>query len=307
MSDTNTTKTIVVTGSTGLIGSTLVPALESAGHRVICAVRREVQNPEKEMHWNPAAGEIDRQRLEEADAVVHLAGANVAGRRWTVAYKEKLLNSRVQGTELLCEALASLDSKPRVLACASAIGFYGNRGETTLDDSATSGDGFLPELCMQWERACESARDAGIRVANMRIGVVLSPQGGALKKMLWPFRLGAGGMMGSGRQFFSWIALEDVVRAIEQVVEDNQLSGPINLVSPHAVTNREFTKTLARVLSRPSFATMPAFAIRLLFGEMGEALMLDSTRVVPAKLTAANFQFHHEHLEPALRHLLEKT
>ena len=304
MTDATENPTIVVTGSTGLIGSQLVAAWQDSGRRAIRAVRREVQDPGKELYWNPATGQIDRDRLEGVDAVVHLAGANIAGRRWSEGYKQQLLDSRVQGTTLLCQALADLEHKPRVLLCASAIGFYGDRGNELLDETAAAGDGFLPELCLQWEQACRAAREAGIRVVNLRMGVVLSPQGGALASMLTPFKLALGGVLGSGRQYFSWISLDDVVPALLFVLEDEALSGPVNLVAPNPVTNREFTKALGRVLSRPTLLPMPAFAARLAFGEMADALLLASTRVLPNRLTAAGFHFEYPQLEPALRHLL---
>ncbi len=295
--------TIVVTGASGLIGPKLVAALEADGKRVLRAVRRTVQS-EQEFRWDPAAGTIDRDRLEGVDAVIHLAGANIAGKRWTEAYKQTLIDSRVDGTTLLAKTIAGLERKPRVFASASAIGFYGHRGETELDESAACGDGFLPEVCMQWERACEAAQEADIRTVNLRIGVVLSPEGGALQKMLLPFKLGAGGVLGNGRQYFSWISLDDVVRAIQFAVENDSLSGPVNLVSPNTVTNREFTKTLGQVLSRPTVLPMPAFAARLAFGEMADSLLLASTRVVPKALATAGFDYQHSELEPALRHLL---
>ncbi len=300
--------TVVVTGASGLIGTQLVAALEAEGKHVLRAVRRETQN-EQEFSWNPAAGTIDRDKLhrisEGIDAVIHLAGANIAGKRWTNSYKQQLIDSRVDGTTLIANTIANLDRKPRVFACASAIGYYGDRGNEELDESAPCGDSYLPELCLQWERSCQPARDAGIRTANLRVGVVLSPTGGALKKMLAPFKLGGGGILGNGRQYFSWITLDDVVRAIQFVVESDSLAGPVNLVTPYPVTNREFTKTLGRVLSRPTVLPMPAFAARLLFGEMADAALLASSRVVPSSLTNAGFSYLYPQLEPALRHLLE--
>ncbi len=306
MADTNTQPTVLVTGASGLIGTKLVAALEADGKRVLRAVRRDVRS-DHEISWDPPNKKIDRDQLEGLDAVIHLAGANVAGRRWTNAYKQLLIDSRVDGTTLLAETIASLDRKPRVFACASAIGYYGDRGNETLDEGAACGDSFLPELCMQWERSCQPARDTGIRTTNMRIGVVLSPEGGGLKKMLLPFKLGGGGILGNGRQFFSWITLDDVVRAIQFVVDNESFAGPVNLVTPNPVTNRELTKTLGRVLSRPTVLPMPAFAARLLFGDMADELLLGSARVVPSSLTDAGFSYQHAELEPALRHLLGRT
>ena len=305
MAEISSSPTVVVTGASGLVGSKLVAALESTGQQVIRAVRRPVRDPQTELHWDPTQGKIDRDRLEGVDAVVHLAGANIS-KRWSEKYKKRLLESRVQGTQLLSDTLASLTHKPRVFVCASAIGYYGHRDDEQLDESAACGDGFLPEVCLQWERACQSARDAGMRVANLRIGVVLSPEGGALAKMLLPFKLGAGGMIGNGRQYFSWISVDDVAGATQFVLDRDDLSGPINLVTPEAVTNREFTKTLGRVLSRPTILPMPAFAARMAFGEMADSLLLASTRVVPGVLNDTGYEFQHPQLEPALRHLLGK-
>ncbi len=296
-------QTILITGSTGLVGTAMVASLEGDGHRVLRAVRRQARTPE-ELSWNPTTGQIEREKLTDVDAVVHLAGANIAGRRWSKSYKQLMLDSRTQGTRLLSETLASLDRKPRVLVCASAIGYYGARDDSELDETASCGEGFLPELCMQWERACGPARDAGIRVVNMRIGVVLSPKGGALKKMLLPFKLGAGGILGTGRQYFSWIALDDVVHATKFLLNHEGIAGPVNVVSPQPVTNHAFTKALGSVLSRPTIFPMPAFAARLAFGEMADALLLTGARISPKVLADQGYDFLHPSLGPALRHLL---
>ncbi len=306
MTENSSTQTILVTGASGLIGRRLVASLERDGRRVLRAVRRDVQDPAREVRWDPQQGQIDRDKLSGVDGVVHLAGANVAGKRWIPAYKQLLLDSRVQGATLISDTIASLDPQPKVFACASAIGYYGDRGDQLLDESSACGNEFLSEMCLQWEQACQPARDAGVRVANMRIGVVLSPEGGALAKMLTPFKLGGGGVLGSGRQYFSWISLDDVVRAIEQVLSHEQLAGPVNLVAPTPVTNRELTTTLGKVLSRPTIFPMPAFAARLLFGEMADSLLLASTRVVPTALVKSGFDFLHADLESALRHVLCK-
>ena len=306
MSPESPSQKILITGASGLVGTPLVSSLEAAGHQVLQAVRREVRDNQREVYWDPTSGEIERDKLTNIDAVVHLAGANIAGKRWTKAYKQLLLDSRIQGTQLISETIAELDPKPKVLACASAIGFYGDRADEVLEESSPSGSAFLPEVCMQWENACQPARDAGIRVANMRLGVVLSTLGGALAKMLPPFKLGGGGILGDGRQYFSWISLDDTVDAIEYVLQNDQLQGPVNLVAPTPVTNREFTKTLGKVLGRPTILPMPGFAAKLVFGEMAEALLLASTRVVPTALSESQFQFQHPTLEVALRHLLQK-
>jgi uncharacterized protein (TIGR01777 family) len=296
--------TILITGATGLVGTRLTRALEAAGHTVLQAVRRQA-NSDREVRWVPERGEIDTARLEGVDAVVHLAGANIAGQRWSDSYKQEIRESRIKGTRLIAETFAKLANKPRVFVCASAIGYYGDRGDEELTENAPPGNGFLPDVCAAWEDACQAARDAGIRTVNMRTGVVLSKDGGALKSMLLPFKLGVGGVVGSGRQYLSWIALDDAVRALQFVLDNESLTGPVNLVSPQAVTNREFTKALGKVLGRPTILPMPAFAARLAFGEMADELLLASTRVLPQKLQATEFSFAYPQLEPALRHVLE--
>jgi uncharacterized protein (TIGR01777 family) len=294
---------IVVTGASGLIGSRLVSELQQAGAQVIRAVRRPVEDQAREMFWDPDNGKIDAPRLEGVDAVVHLAGENIAGHRWTESFKQKIRDSRVNGTRLVSEAIAGLAAKPQAFVCASAIGYYGDRGDEALSETSPPADDFLARTCRDWEAACQVAA-ATVRVVNLRTGVVLSPEGGALKKMLTPFKLGAGGKMGDGRQYMSWIALDDEVAAIQFILTNPNIGGPVNLVAPNPVTNAEFTKTLGRVLSRPTIIPMPAFAARLLFGEMADALLLASTRVVPQALTASGYHFRYAELEPALRHLL---
>jgi uncharacterized protein len=297
---------IAVTGSTGMVGTELVPALERDGHLVRRIVRGEIRDADQEISWDPATGKIDAQELNGIDAVIHLAGENIAGKRWSADFKRKILDSRTQGTRLLCDALAALDMKPAVLISASATGFYGSRGEELVDESSPAGSGFLAEVCREWEAATQKARDAEIRVVNLRIGPVLSPKGGALAKMLPPFKAGLGGVVGSGKQYLSWIALDDVVSAIQFALQSGQLSGPVNAVTPGAVTNYEFTKTLGRVLSRPTIFPMPAFAARLAFGEMADEMLLGGVRVEPRALTAAGFKFAYPQLESALQHLLAK-
>ncbi|MCZ6676268.1 MAG: TIGR01777 family oxidoreductase [Candidatus Poribacteria bacterium] len=298
---------ILITGSTGLIGSALVPSLITDDHRVTRLVRSKPLPGEAEVHWNPEAGEIDTDSFKAFKAVVHLAGENIAGGRWTAERKARIRDSRVQGTRLLSESLANLTQPPKVLVCASAIGYYGDRGEEILNEESPSGTGFLPEVCREWETATEPATQSGIRVVHLRFGVVLSAAGGALAKMLFPFRLGVGGRIGSGRQYMSWIALDDGAGAIRHALITDTLEGPVNVVAPHPVTNREFTKILGRVLGRPTVFPMPAFAARLALGEMAEALLLSSARVEPARLLATGYEFHYPELEAALQHLLENT
>lgn len=297
---------IVVTGASGLIGTPLCAKLERSGATVIRAVRRPPRDADREMYWNPATGEIDAAKLDGVDAVVHLAGENIAGRRWTADFKRRIRDSRVQGTRLIADASARAARKPRTFLCGSAIGYYGNRGDELLTETAAAGDDFLAEVCREWEASAEAARQAGMRVVYARTGVVLSPEGGALAKMLLPFKLGAGGRLGDGRQYMSWIALDDEVAALSFVLGHSGVAGPVNLVAPQPATNAEFTRTLGRVLRRPTVLPMPAFAARLLVGEMADALLLSSTRVVPAALTAAGFEFRTPTLEPALRSLLAR-
>lgn len=295
---------VAISGSTGLVGSELVPLLETGGHRITRLVRREAT--EGEARWEPD-GEFDTTAIEGVDGVVHLAGENIAGSRWSDKVKQKIRDSRVDGTRLLCEGLAHMQHKPKVLVCASAIGIYGDRGDEILDEHAPVGDGFLAEVAAAWEEATQAARDAGIRVVQTRFGIILSPHDGALAKMLLPFRMGAGGIVGSGDQYWSWISLDDVAAVLEYALVTESLSGPVNVVSPNPVTNREFTKTLGRVLNRPTVIPLPAFAARLALGEMADALLLASTRVVPGALENHDYHFQHPELETALRHLLQRN
>jgi uncharacterized protein (TIGR01777 family) len=294
---------IAITGSNGLIGKALGAFLSTGGHDVARLVRKQGRLASDEIRWDPAAGKIDAAALQGIDAVVHLAGESVAA-RWTAAKKAAIRDSRVEGTRLLSATLAELTRPPKALVAASAIGYYGDRGATPLEEDAAPGAGFLAEVCREWEAASEAAQVAGIRVAHMRIGVVLSPSGGALASMLPPFRLGLGGVVGSGEQYMSWIALDDVVGALHHALMAKELSGPVNTVAPNPVTNQLFTKTLGGVLSRPTLIPMPAFAVRLAFGQMGEELLLSSTRVLPARLAASGYEFRFPQLEGALQHLL---
>jgi len=254
--------------------------------------------------WDPERGEIDAAALEGLDAVVHLAGENIASGRWTAEKRRRIRESRVAGTKLLVRALAGLDRPPAVLVCASAVGFYGDCGARIVDETAPCGAGFLAGLCRDWEEAASAASEAGIRVVRLRIGLVLSAAGGALKKMLPLFRLGLGGRIGHGRQSMSWIALDDLVSLILHCIDEESLAGPVNAVAPGAVTNREFTAALARVLRRPALLPAPAFLLRLALGGMAEELLLSSTRAVPAKALASGFTFRHPAVEEALRAVL---
>lgn len=296
---------IAVTGSTGLVGSALVAALEARGDLVRRVVRQPVTDGDREIRWDPDRGEIDGAELNGVDAVVHLAGENIAGRRWSADFKRRILESRTKGTRLLAETLAGLEMKPSVLVSASATGIYGNRHDEEVDELAPSGNGFLAEVCREWEAAVEPAHDADIRVVKLRIGPVLSPKGGALAKMLPPFKMGVGGVIASGQQYFSWITLDDLVSAILFALDNESLKGPVNAVTPHPVTNREFTKTLGRVLGRPTIFPMPAFAARLAFGEMADEMLIGGVKVSPHELIKIGFPFAYPELELALRHLLK--
>lgn len=296
---------ILVTGSSGLMGSALVDALESEGDEAVRLVRsRDGMSGTRSAFWDPAAGRIDAAGLEGVDAVVHLAGENIAAGKWTRQKKARIQDSRIGGTRLLSEALAALKHPPRVFFCASAIGYYGDRGDEVLDEKSPAGEGFLAETCREWESATGPAAGKGIRVVLLRFGVVLSARGGALAKMLGPFRWGLGGPIGDGRQFISWVALEDAIAAIRHAIGHEKLSGAVNVVSPYPVRNITFARTLGRVLRRPTVFSLPAFAARLTLGEMADALLLSSTRVAPKRLQAAGFEYRFPHLESALRHSL---
>src|SRR5262245_15181893 len=293
---------IAVTGASGLVGSALVPALRAGGHEVLRLVRREARGGD-EVRWNPAARTIEAARLEGLDAVVHLSGENIADGRWTDAKKARLRSSRVGSTRFLSETLAGLTRKPSVLVSASAVGYYGDRGDAWLAENALPATDFFGELSVEWEAAAAHAAHAGIRVVHPRTGIVLSPAGGALAKMLLPFKLGIGGVLGSGRQYFSWIALDDVVGVVHHMLARSDLSGPVNACAPEPVTNAELTKTLGRVLGRPTFVPVPAFALRIAFGEVADAL-LASTRMRPERLLETGYRFRYPELEEALRHAL---
>ncbi len=295
---------VLISGSSGLIGSALASFLAAGGHSVGRLVRRAGPSGGAEVFWDPQAGLLDPARLEGFDGVVHLAGDSIAEGRWTEQKKRRLLDSRVKGTRLLSEALSRTQRPPRVMVCASAVGYYGNRGAELLREDSPPGSLFLSRLCREWEEAAEPARRKGIRVVHPRFGVVLSALGGALAKMLFPFRMGLGGRIGSGEQYMSWIAIDDVLGVVLHALTTESLRGPTNAVTPSPVTNSEFTRTLGRVLGRPTVFPMPAFAAHLAFGEMADELLLASARVDPAKLRDSGYRFQYPDLEPALRHLL---
>jgi uncharacterized protein (TIGR01777 family) len=287
---------VAITGSSGLVGSALVSTLLDGGHQVI-RLKRPVD-------WDPERVTVDSSVFAEANAIVHLAGENIASGRWTAARKARIRDSRVKGTKLIAQTAAALDPPPRVLVSASAMGYYGNRGAEILREDSPAGTGFLPDVCREWESATDAATRKGIRVVHLRTGLVLSEKGGALRRMLLPFKLGLGGRIGSGDQYWSWISLDDLCGAIVHCLQADTLHGPVNVVAPAAVTNVEFTKTMGRVLGRPTIFPMPAFAARLALGEMANELLLSSARVEPAKLLASRYIFRHTELEPALRALL---
>lgn len=295
---------ILLTGSSGLIGTALIKRLSEKGHDIgrLFRTRQDKTQP----FWDIENGVIDLGAFDTPDVVIHLAGENLTDSRWNRAKKERIINSRVNSTKLLVNYFTHAEHKPRVFICGSAIGFYGNRGDETVDENSAPGNGFAAEICKQWETASKPATDLGIRLVNIRTGIVLSPLGGALKKMLLPFRLGLGGIIGNGRQYVSWVSIDDIVDMIHFVMVNESLNGPVNLVSPNPVTNYQFTKTLGKVLHRPTPFPLPAFMARILFGEMADELLLSSTRVRPEKLMAAGYQFHHTELAETFDHIFEQ-
>ncbi len=292
---------VLISGATGLIGSALVPELEANGHTVTRLSRS--RSGADTVRWDPSAGTIDGD-LEGTEAVVHLAGESIAQGRWSPDKKRRILDSRVQGTRLLSETVAALSTPPRVMVSTSAVGYYGNRGDEVLTEESAPGTDFLARVCREWEAAAEPARQAGIRVVYPRLGIVLSPEGGALGTTLPIFRLGGGGKIGGGRQWWSWVALDDVVGSIVHALIEESVEGPVNVGSPNPMTNAEYTKVLGKVLGRPTVLPLPAPAARIVLGEVADALLLASQRMRPAGLEATGYAFRYPQLEGALRHLL---
>jgi len=295
---------ILLSGASGFIGSALVARLAGEGHELVRLVRADPRPGEPEIGWDPAAGRLDVASLEGFDAVVHLAGESIAEGRWTKAKKARIRDSRVRGTELLARTLARLSDRPDVLVSASAIGFYGDRGDQELDEQSPRGNGFVAEVCRQWEGASRMAGEAGVRVVQLRTGLVLSPTGGALAKMLPAFRLGLGGPLAGGRQYVSWITLDDLVDVVRHVLATDRLQGPVNAVAPQPVTNRQFARALGRALRRPARVPVPRFALRAMLGEMADELLLASIRVLPRRLLDTGFSFGDADLPGALARLL---
>ncbi|MGO9125965.1 MAG: TIGR01777 family oxidoreductase [Terriglobales bacterium] len=295
---------LLISGSSGLVGGALLPALRASGFETKRLVRGTTSAPDQ-ISWNPAQP-LAPESVAGFDAVIHLAGESIAS-RWTEERKRRIMESRVPATRHLAAALTKAQPRPRVFICASAVGYYGDRGDEILREDSPSGEGFSAELCRQWEAAAQSVASAGIRSLQIRTGIVLSTAGGALRKMLLPFRMGIGGNIGSGRQWMSWVDLQDMVGAIQHLLTTDSISGPVNMVSPNPVRNAEFTRTLASVLRRPAILPMPAFAARLAFGQMADELLLASQRVQPAKLASSGYQFQHPDLLSALKGILRKA
>jgi len=298
------TMNILITGSTGLIGTALCNSLTKSGHTVYKMDR--ARDPSSPFYWQPDKNIITFDDSVHVDAVINLAGANISDGRWNATKKKIILESRVKSTELLSNYIAKLDSPPKVFISGSAIGFYGDTGDNQADEESATGKDFLAQVAQQWEKATRATADAGIRTVNLRTGIVLSPDGGALKKMLLPFKLALGGVIGSGKQYMSWVSIDEVTRIIDFILNNKSLHGPVNMVSPTPVTNYEFTKSLGNALSRPTLFPMPAIVAKLLFGEMGDALLLTSIRVRPSRLINAGYKFKNNNLLDTFNHLLRK-
>ncbi len=294
---------ILITGATGLVGTALTESLTAQQHVVYPLLRNASTGAA--FYWQPAENSIHLDETIAIDVVIHLAGESIAEGRWNAQKKSRILNSRVQGTHLLCEALARLETRPKLLISASAIGYYGDTGDQAVDETSEPGTGFLAEVSQKWEQATAAASQAGIRTVNIRTGIVLSPQGGVLQKMLTPFKMGLGGVIGNGQQYMSWVSINDISSMISFIIETESISGPVNLVSNLPVTNKMFTRTLGKVLNRPTLLPMPAALARVMFGEMADALLLSSSRVLPKKLNETGYRFIDDNLEKAFTSLLK--
>jgi len=294
---------ILIAGASGFVASALIPFLNQKGHEVIGLVRKD---SEKGIYWNPQEQELDPNAIEGFDVVINLAGENVGG-FWTKAKKERILMSRISSTETICRAISKLRTPPKVLVNASAIGFYGSQGDEILTEESSQGDDFLADVCVKWERAARSIESKDVRVVALRFGVILDPSGGALAKMLFPFKMGFGAKLGSGRQYMSWVALSDVLRVIQFIIEHPALNGPLNVVAPNPVTNAEYTDALGRALNRPTIFYAPEWILKLFLGEMAEEMFLASTRVVPRRLQAAGYMFKEDNLESYLKNVLSQS
>lgn len=298
----STSLKIAITGASGLVGSALSAALTSGGNRVLPIVRSRPRDGE--VYWSPPEGIIESEKLEGLDAVIHLAGEGIANGRWTTAKKQAIVTSRIGTSELLVATFRRLSAPPRVLLSASAVGYYGDRGDEVLTEESAPGKGFLAQTAEQWEGRCADAAELGVRAVQARFGIILDPRGGALGKMLFPFRCGLGGRLGNGAQWMSWIAIDDAVAALCHLLSSSGVSGPVNVCSPTPVTNREFTESLASVLHRPACFHLPRTVLRVVFGEMADAALLSSTRALPKRLEDSGFSWRYAELESALRHLL---
>ena len=298
-------KRILISGASGLIGSQLIPFLDAGGHEVIQLVRRK-PSKDWERYWDPQNEKLDPSLFDGIDAVIHLGGVGIGDKRWTKKRKAAIVNSRRDSVTLLAETMASLENKPEVFIVASAIGIYGDRGDEDIDENSSHGEGFLTDTVKIWESSADTAREAGIRTIHLRSGIVLSPKGGALGKMLFPFKMGAGGPIGSGKQWMSWISMDDHIAAVQHLLMTSECEGAYNLTSPNPIRQKSFAKTLGRVLRRPAFAPLPGFVVRILFGELARPLLLEGQKVHPQRLLDSGFRFEHQQLEDALRDSLGK-